>query len=56
MTFRAMSASTHTKGVTVEGGSVNSVALDQDPTSPTARVLVAAGVSISQRSGSVVLR
>ena len=56
MSFRALSASAHTKAVTIEGCSVNSVALDQDPTSSTSRLLVAAAVGISQRSGSVIAR
>jgi len=56
MTFKALTASAHIKAVTVDGISVNSVSLDQDPFSQTARLLVAAGVGISQRSGNVIAR
>jgi hypothetical protein len=56
MTFKALTASAHVKAVTVDGTSVNSVSLDQDPYSETARLLIAAGVGISQRSGNVIAR
>jgi hypothetical protein len=44
------------KPVQIERSSVNSVTLDQEPYSSTARLLVAGTVAVSQRSGNIVAR
>lgn len=56
MTFTSLCGSAHLKQVVTDGSSINSVALDQDPTSPSARLMVAANVAIAQRSGNILAR
>jgi len=56
MSFTSLCRSAHMKQVLIEGNSVNSVALDQEPMSGTSRLLVSAGVGISQKSGSVMAK
>ncbi|CAL8111255.1 unnamed protein product [Orchesella dallaii] len=53
MNFRPLVRSSNTKQVNIDKNSVNSVLLDHEPTS---RMLVAAHVSINERSGSIAAR
>ena len=56
MEFSSLCRSAHMKPVQIERSSVNSVTLDQEPYSATARLLVAGTVAISDRTGAIMAR
>lgn len=56
MYFSSLCHSAHLKQVIIDGGSLNSVTLDQDPFKPASRMLVAANVAVAQRSGNILAR
>ncbi|ODN04338.1 putative ATP-dependent RNA helicase TDRD9 [Orchesella cincta] len=56
MVFTSLCRSAHMKQVITDGSSTNSVVLDQDPTNPSSRLLIAANVAIAARSGNILAR
>lgn len=54
--FQSLCHSSNSKQVTIDGGSVNSVMLDHEPTAPTSRLLISSSIGIQDKSGRIVAR
>lgn len=56
MTFHALVRCSNTKEVRVDNNSVNSVFLDHEPTTSKSRMLVAANVTVTDKSQAIMAR